>query len=233
MAEDSGTKVRLLRGARKAFAEQGLKNATVRDICALAEANVAAVSYHFGGKERLYIAVLQDYIERETRRHPRDQDTTPESPSEERLRAYIRSTLLQILGGGSIDDKHLGRLLIQEFLEPSQYFGELFERHFRPIHQILLEIVRKMLPRADTLTISRCASSIVGQCVLFDFAREILSRMGPELSLQASNIEHITDFIMQFSLGGLERVRSRLEASAVGSAAGPDAGFTLGLEGDR
>lgn len=233
MNGDSKTRQRLLRGARRVFAEQGLKNATVRDICAQAEANVASVSYHFGGKERLYMAVLQDYIERGNRRHPRDQGVTPESPLEDRLRAYVRSILLQTLGGEGVDDERLGRLLIQECIEPSQHFGELYERYFKPSHKILLEIIQKMVPKADALTVSRCASSIVGQCVLFDFAREILARMSPELSLRAGNIEHMTEFIMQFSLGGLARIRSGLDVQADHSAAaGCGVRFSMCAEGE-
>ena len=203
---ETGTKARLLHAARKVFAEHGLKNATIRDICSLATANVASVNYHFGSKERLYVAVLQDYIERENQRHPHDFGVTPQSPPQERLRAYVRSFLLQTLGDGLIENERLGKLLTQEFIEPSQYFGEIFERFCRPTHNLLLDIVRLMLPDMDEATVSRCASSIIGQCVLFDFAKEAITRMNPDLALKASNIEHITDFIMDFSLGGIERI---------------------------
>lgn len=211
-ATDAGTKNRLRAAGRKVFAEHGLQNATVREICDLAGANVAAVSYHFGSKEKLYLAVLQDYIEHENRRNPREQGITPQSTPEERLRAYVRSFLLQTLGDGDPVNERLGRLLTLEFIEPSQYFGEIFERHCRPTHNLLLEIVRNMLPGADALDASRCASSIISQCVLFDFAKEAITRMSPELELKASNIESITDFIMEFSLGGIERLKSRQSA---------------------
>lgn len=212
MNEDATTRDRLLEGARRIFARQGPKCATVRDICDHAGANVAAVSYHFGGKEKLYLAVLQDYIERENRRHPRDEGVCSDSPPEARLRAYVRSILLQTLGGADADDERLGRLLTLEFIEPSPQFGEVFDKLCRPSHRMLLEIVGGLLPGADGLTVSRAASSIVGQCVLFDFAREAIARMHPELALMEGNVECITDFIMQFSLGGLARIRAGLEA---------------------
>ncbi|MHC1700568.1 MAG: TetR/AcrR family transcriptional regulator [Humidesulfovibrio sp.] len=215
ISKDTGTKIRLLQAARKVFAERGLKNATVRDICDLAEANVAAVCYHFGSKEELYVAVLKDYLEGEERRHPRDRGVTPQSPPEERLRAYVHSFLLQIVGDGDPVNERLGRRLTQEIIEPSQHFARIFELHCRPTHELLLDIVGLLLPGADQLTVSRCASSIIGQCVLFDFAKEAITRMTPELELKASNIESITDFIMDFSLGGIERMRSRLPATGM------------------
>ena len=56
--KDAGTRERLLCAAREVFAARGVKEATVRDICALAQANVAAVNYHYGGKDRLFMACL-------------------------------------------------------------------------------------------------------------------------------------------------------------------------------
>src|SRR3954451_22724831 len=47
-SENLKTRQRLLEVAGEVFAEQGFKNATVREICKRAEANVAAINYHFG-----------------------------------------------------------------------------------------------------------------------------------------------------------------------------------------
>lgn len=212
-SQEGGTKARLLQAGRKIFAEHGLENATVRDICSQAGANVAAVNYHFGGKERLYVTVLQDYIERENERHPLDAGVTPTSDPKDRLRAYLRSFLLQTLGDGNQENERLGKLLTQEFIEPSQHFGEIFEKHCRPTQDLLIEIVRQMLPEADETIILRCASSIIGQCVLFDFAKEAISRMNPELTLKAGNIENIVDFILDFSLGGIHSVKNHRQQS--------------------
>jgi len=205
-SNETSTKTRLLQAGRKIFAENGLKNTTIRDICNMAGANVASVNYYFGSKEKLYVAVLQDYIERENKRHPRDLGITPGSTPESRLRAYVRSFLLQTLGDDSQENERLAKLLTHEFIEPSQHFGEIFERFCRPTHNLLLDIVRQLLPGAEDSTVARCASSIMGQCVLFDFAKEAITRMNPELTLKASNIEHMTDFIMQFSLGGIKSI---------------------------
>ena len=53
------TRRRLLEAAEVIFAEKGFKHANVREICQQAGANVAAVNYHFGGKEQLYIETVR------------------------------------------------------------------------------------------------------------------------------------------------------------------------------
>ncbi len=49
---------RLLRAAAELFARDGYAGTSVRDIALRAGANVAAVSYHFGGKDQLYAAAV-------------------------------------------------------------------------------------------------------------------------------------------------------------------------------
>ena len=61
--QDQETRARLLNAAARLFAERGFAKVTVRDICKKARANVAAVNYHFGGKDGLYRAVMRMAIE--------------------------------------------------------------------------------------------------------------------------------------------------------------------------
>jgi len=60
----SSTRQRLLEAAAHVFAEHGFAGASIRDICTRAEANVAAVNYHFGGKDDLATAVMQVPLQR-------------------------------------------------------------------------------------------------------------------------------------------------------------------------
>src|SRR5215475_909529 len=56
------TRAKLLAAAGEVFARAGYHNATIREICSLAGANVAAVNYHFRDKLGLYTEVLRKSV---------------------------------------------------------------------------------------------------------------------------------------------------------------------------
>ena len=60
---EKDTRTKLIETATPLFADNGLAGVSVRELAQAAGANVAAVSYHFGGKEGLYHAVLEYQFE--------------------------------------------------------------------------------------------------------------------------------------------------------------------------
>jgi len=61
---DRGTRARqaLIGAAVQVFSESSLGTASIREIARLAGTNVAAISYHFGGKQGLYLAVMHHVV---------------------------------------------------------------------------------------------------------------------------------------------------------------------------
>jgi Transcriptional regulator len=203
---DAGTKARLLAAAKAIFAERGVRDATVRDICTRAEANVAAVNYHFGGKEKLFMAVLSDYLERCYERYPFNMGLGPAPTTAERLKAYIRSFLYRLMGDGDPTDEKLGLLLSVEIIEPSEHFHVVAERYLMPMHDELLAIIRALLPKAANRTVQLCAAGVSGHCLLFDNAKQLIRRHRPEMALENLGVELVTDFVFRFALAGISRM---------------------------
>lgn len=207
------TKWRILCAARKVFAEHGPTNARIRDICERAQANVAAVNYHFGNKDKLYVAVLRDYLLRKLERHPHDAGMTADSPPQERLRAFIRSLLAQFLNDDDVVSEKLGRLLTQEFIEPSsEYSSALLEQLVLPPHRLLVRILHALLPHVTDQEVARCALNIVGQCLHSCLAPKALRFLAPELALAPANLDAVATFILEFSLGGIDRLNGHQPA---------------------
>lgn len=200
---DAGTKARLMAAAREVFAERGPQDATVRDICSRAGANVAAVNYHFGGKDKLFMAVLSDYLERCYERYPYNMGLGPEPTPGDRLKAYIRSFLYRLMGDGDPVDEHLGLLLSAEILDPSDHFDAVASRYLMPMHDELLAIIREMLPGASKRTVLLCAAGVSGHCLLFDNAKQLIRRLRPEMALENLGVELVADFICRFAMAGI------------------------------
>jgi AcrR family transcriptional regulator len=61
------TKELLIEAAKHLFAKKGFAGTSVKDIADRAEVNVSLISYHFGGKENLYRACLEPFVEEKIR----------------------------------------------------------------------------------------------------------------------------------------------------------------------
>jgi|SoiMethySBSTD1v2_1073268.scaffolds.fasta_scaffold475498_2 AcrR family transcriptional regulator len=203
---DPATRARLLQAAGEVFAGQGFRSATVRDICRRARTNVAAVNYHFRDKESLYAAVLEHALQAAVDRFPPDLGVTPADSAEDRLRAFVRSFLLRLLGGGV--PEWLARLMAHEMIEPTDALDSLVERVLRPLFERLLGIVGELLGAgADPDDVRLCARSVVGQCFFYRHAQEVIRRLQPAERVDAARIEALADHIARFSLAGIEARR--------------------------
>jgi TetR/AcrR family transcriptional regulator, regulator of cefoperazone and chloramphenicol sensitivity len=199
------TRQRLLEAAGEVFAERGFRAATVREICHRAKANLAAINYHFGDKERLYTAVLQ-YTLRYARQkyfHP-TLGLGAEATAEERLRAFIHSFLLRLLDEG-LPAWH-GKLMVREMAEPTQALDVLVEEVIRPDAELLMSIVHELLGRdTDSRRVLRCAESIVGQCLFYEHCRPVIMRLDPDQTFTPQALEQLADHITRFSLAALKQ----------------------------
>jgi len=205
------TRQRLLEAAGEIFAEYGFRNATVRDICQRAEANVAAVNYHFGDKDRLYAAVLRYAHQCALEKYPLDLGLKSEATAEQQLHAFVRSFLLRIFDEGR--PAWHGKLMSREMIEPTPALDTLIEEEIRPNAERLQAIVSALLGRRANLELlRRCTMSIVSQCVFYHHARPVINRLNPQMQYGAKEIERLADHITQFSLAALRHLASGKDA---------------------
>jgi AcrR family transcriptional regulator len=197
------TRLRLLHAAGDIFARKGYQAATIRDICRRAKANVAAVHYHFGSKERLYEAVLRHAHEEALRRYPIDMGVTEASTPRERLLAYVRALLLRMLVKG--ENSWHAALMARELSEPTPMLGRFVDRSIMPRMEKLRGIVNDILgPGADPALAALCVQSIVGQCRNYAVARPIMTRIFPDLTYDEPGISRLAEHIVRFSMAAMD-----------------------------
>jgi TetR/AcrR family transcriptional regulator, regulator of cefoperazone and chloramphenicol sensitivity len=201
MASDN-TRGRVLETAGEVFAEKGFEAATVREICEMAEVNLAAVNYYFGGKEALYEEALQ-------RAHLRNihDDNQPawedDTPPEARLRLSIQQLLARMLAMN--DDPWESRLLIREIMNPSpagkRVLGDRFRKGFRELQEILDEILPPDMPAHQR---HQFGFSIIGQCALYRWLTRLIPLMVEEQEFKEHyGVEELAAHIAHVSLAAL------------------------------
>jgi AcrR family transcriptional regulator len=124
------TRERVLDAALDLFGERGLTGTTVRDIASRAKVNVAAISYHFGGKEKLYRAVAENLIGGiEGRVASRAAHILNNPPSEPDAALKALETMLETVVDvivGPEQMRRVARFIIREQMQPTAAFEVLF-----------------------------------------------------------------------------------------------------------
>ena len=187
------------------FAEKGFQRATVREICQAAEVNVAAVNYYFGDKERLYIETVKRAHAERIRRLPLP-DWEPDTPPERRLHDFVQIMFARMLATG--DTPWQMRLILREVLNPTGACREIAEENIRPQFEILLGILREMLP-VDTPdhVVRQIGFSVIGQCLHYHLAGEVARMLTPaEEYISHYSSEQLTAHVTRFTLAALGRI---------------------------
>lgn len=206
------TEARILETAGAVFAETGFQAAKVRDICARAGVNLAAVNYHFGDKLGLYREVLHYAACVAGNAMSFDVVLTGDTP-EDKLRAFTLVLLQQIYG----EDRPAWpvRLMTHELAQPTPVFDEVVEQVMRPKHDALRGLVGEVIGRpADDRQTRFCAQSIMGQIIVYAHGREVLKRLWPDLAFTPQTLEEIASHVASFSYDALKSLGRRNAAPA-------------------
>jgi TetR/AcrR family transcriptional regulator len=153
---EKDTRTKLIETATPLFADKGLAGVSVRELAHAAGANVAAVSYHFGGKEELYHAVLEYQFEPIAAALERIQAISS-LPPVERLELYA-----SLVTGVHRQRPYLLRFVHSELTCPTTAFEAVVKKYipriFHFLHQSLEDGVAAGDFRPDLDTNFACLS---------------------------------------------------------------------------
>lgn len=196
------TRQRILDTAERLFAERSYDRASVRDITVAAEANQAAVNYHFGSKDLLYRAVFDRMLGQlrqwrvERIRAAMDQ---PQPTLESLLHAFATAFLEPLIdhADGMRRMQLLSREMVAPHLPPEVFIRELAE----PVMQAMLDALRRICPHAPDEPARLCVLSMVGQLVQVIRIRQMLMDV-EQTTVPVSDIPSLVKHIVRFSAGG-------------------------------
>src|SRR4051812_19299998 len=115
------TRQLLMNAAGPLFAERGFRATTTREICDIAKVNQAAINYHFGDKEQLYIECVRNAGLVCKTRVP--VPTWPDgTPAEQKLRGFIRMFLDRV--AVDYEPAWHAQLIMREMHLPTQACAE-------------------------------------------------------------------------------------------------------------
>lgn len=201
------TRERLIEAAGEVFAERGFRDATVREICTKAGANIAAINYHFRDKSGLYLVVLKSAHERAERAFPFVFDGKPveEAPARDQLRAFVVITLQRLMDPGK--PTWHWRLMVREMVDPTPALDELVAQSIRPKRDLIVSIVRGVVGESVPQdVVEACARSVIGQIFFHKNNRAVIERLFPNVSFDEVGQRAIGEHIARFSLAALDQI---------------------------
>lgn len=131
----------LLRNARRIFAERGFYASSVRQIATASGVDAALISHHFGSKEALWVAVVDQIAERSQTMFDigRALIEAPLTPRE-RVEAMIRMFVDMVF-----EEPDVGMFFSTAATEEGERLDVLTERMVRPFHEVFVPLIREYL----------------------------------------------------------------------------------------
>jgi AcrR family transcriptional regulator len=177
------TRAQLVEAALDVFGRRGFEGASTREIAKAANANLAAIVYHFGGKEALHLAVAdhvaQSIMAKIGPALAAVSDTSATATPQAARAALERlvSTVIEVLLG-SAEAERWARFIVREQLEPTAAF-EVIYRFMGGAAATATRLVATILGEPESEAVRLRVFTILGQVLVFRVAQAlVLKRMG-------------------------------------------------------
>lgn len=205
------TRQRLLEAAILTFAEKGFDGAGIREIAKRANANSALVTYHFHGKEGLYLEALQAIFQRkgcaigELAAIPGLGTPGARAAALKGFKDYIRAFILELMacqGGQDPIDEAAMILMAREMQAPRAASAALLLEQLKPYVSHLTNCLQVLRPDLDEDALFSMGVSIQGQIIHFRNSLGII-RLIRGNPAYPEDLEKVIQHHINFSLRGL------------------------------
>lgn len=196
-AKGLGTRKRLLDTAAELFATKGYRHVAVRDICEQACANIAAVNYHFGGKDKLHLAAIDHARERALAEAPTPAmpKTTGPMNAEQKLRRHLRAMLGRAFATGPAG--WYMQIILREMVDPTPALEHALSEHLGPHQRRLEAIVGQMLgddPDGDH--VKDVSATILATAIYYHSCRPAIEHLRPGFTFDQAAVERVSEVLI-------------------------------------
>lgn len=178
------TRERLIAAALDAFGRYGFEGTSTREIARRADANLAAIVYHFGSKEALHLAVAEHVVAQMRAKKGNmllevdarlDEGGVDKQTARQLLQRVVVADIDTLLGDPEVE--LWGRFLMREQMEPSPVFDVTFA-HMASSHRTLNRLIGLLFDQdpADP-AISVRVFGLLGQIIVFCVAQPMALRL--------------------------------------------------------
>lgn len=175
------TRQRLIEAALDVFGRYGFEGATTRQIARAADANLAAIVYHFGSKEALHLAVAE-YIVGRIGGLVGPVLAAANEPESSATPAVARATLLRVMGTfidvilGTDEAERWARFIVREQMQPTEAFDVIYG-FMGGSHSLGTRLVATILDRdEDDVEVQIRVFAMIGQIMIFRVAQAVVLR---------------------------------------------------------
>ena len=179
------TRARLMNAALDLLAERGEEGVTLRELTDAAEANVAAVSYHFGSLKSLRDEAVEHALERYLDAQREAVSALgPESTVEELAAAFARPMMRALAVGGR--DLAVMRIVARAGIDPPEGWDRLSAR-FDRIRADVRRVLKANLPGVKDRELTfrtRCAAGLLNWLALAPVGAELMNKSEKQIEQQ-------------------------------------------------
>lgn len=204
------TKARLLKTACQVFSEKGFRDATVAEISHRSDANIAAINYHFGDKEHLYVEAWRSVCQEAMALYPFTEDAPNQAIIKERLRGHILTLLNRMSDTSRLGMMH--RMMMMELSNPTGLIDNVLREMMSPMRDNMQSLIRELLgPKATDADVLFCEVSVITQCRGMGFKKRNVPDLFDFTHVREASTETLADHITAFSLAGIKAIRTEIE----------------------
>ena len=199
-----GTRRRLLSAAAELFAARGYRGVAVRDICEQACANIAAVNYHFGGKDKLYAQAMEHARQRALTEdpYPAGPPATGRQTPEQKLRRHIRAMFGRAFATGPAG--WYMQMVLREMVDPTPALWQTLKENIAPHQRKLEGIVGQLMGEdPDSDRVKDVAGSLLASAIYYHSCRPIIEHMRPDFRFDQDTAERLTETVVATVLNGV------------------------------